>query len=494
MLFESDFIPCVRRLEELYISYKQKYVMSVVATRKNPDGAMFVPKDKTGTPLPITNDVLCKHMTRNFAVCVFAGPLSSKFICFDVDDGSAVTVRKVIDGLVDIGFPRERIYVSSSGGKGYHVEMFFTRVMYTEDLRLLYNMVILRQGLDPKKVEFRPTFTQAIKLPLSVHRKTYRRCWYVEQDTLKPIERRDYVLEIQQVDYDEALKLIYAAAAGNTNEIRCCKQSAPGMIPGDKATAHLMSLNYPNMTEAGTRHELMLKIAVLNRYAGLSREECISTLQAWYKRQPEQLISSSPGVVADDIEYIVNWVWSDKFHLSDTAIIKPALIFRQPDVRILLAQTTKTKRRLMFLVIRGTLKYGYMQATQERLAEAIGVARESVARTAKKLEVNGWIKIVKAKAKRHENGAIRGRPSRYYLSGRAAQWASATLDTFVGADDSVMGLAFLTDKVEVPNSEERTWRQDYEAVLRGFCSDDILKNYLTAKELEDLHSEHDDGK
>lgn len=496
--YAPDFIPVVRRLEELYISYKQKYVMSVVGSEKNPDGVMYVPKDKDGRPMPITNAVLCKHMRRAFAICVFAGPLSSKFICFDVDDGKPETVHAVIDGLVDLGFHRERIYVSSSGGKGYHVEMFFSRVMYTEDLKTLYWAVIRRQGLNPKKVEFRPTFTQAIKLPLSVHRKTRRRCWFVDPVTLEPIERRDYILEIQQVDYDEALRLIYEHAImydepyGEDDE-EPAEKPMPERVMTAAEYGQLTTLDFPDMTEAGTRHDLMLKIAVMCRYLSKTRDECTAALDAWYRRQPPDLIGSDEADVEADIEAIAAWVWSDKFHMVDYAAQKASLTFGQPDIRILLAQPTKTRRRLMFLIMRGTAKYGKMQATQARLGEAIGVTNVAVMKAAKEMAAEGWIKIIKAKPKWHEDGAIRGRPSRYYISDRAAQWASATLGTFIGADNSVLNLTFLVDKVEVPNSEERTWRQDYEAVLRGFCSDDTLKSYLTAKELEELNNGYETG-
>ena len=108
-----------------------------------------------------------------------------------------------MDELIEIGIPRDRIYASYSGGKGYHVEVFFEGIVSTERLHALYKYVIQKRDLDPRKVEFRPTHTSAIKLPLSAHAKTEKICWYVDRDNLMPIERMDYIMEIQPISLGE---------------------------------------------------------------------------------------------------------------------------------------------------------------------------------------------------------------------------------------------------------------------------------------------------
>ena len=100
-----------------------------------------------------------------------------------MDDGAAETVHAIINFLTALGFPQDRIYVSFSGGKGYHVEMFFDRLVYTNRLYALYSTVISQSDLDPRKVEFRPLPGNAIKLPLSIHGKTGNVCWFVDQKT-----------------------------------------------------------------------------------------------------------------------------------------------------------------------------------------------------------------------------------------------------------------------------------------------------------------------
>ncbi|WP_418230877.1 TOTE conflict system archaeo-eukaryotic primase domain-containing protein [Butyricicoccus sp.] len=166
-----------RKMSELYVSYRKQYVLS------KPDGSIFIPKRKGDVPCVLTDRVLFNHLCQKYAIAVFAGPRTSKFLCFDVDDGSADTVQAIIGCLTKFGFPKERIYVSFSGGKGYHVEMFFNRLVYTNRLYALYSTVISQSHLDPRKVEFRPLPGNAIKLPLSIHGKTGNVCWFVDQKT-----------------------------------------------------------------------------------------------------------------------------------------------------------------------------------------------------------------------------------------------------------------------------------------------------------------------
>lgn len=173
----EHFFDILNKLNDLYVSYRGRYVVAA-------NGQIFIPQDKhTGHPRPLISKVLCAHLNQRFAVGVYAGPLSSKFVCFDVDLADEDVVHRLIDGIEEFGFPRDRIYVSSSGGKGFHVEIFFSQLMYTKVLLCFYHSVIQRLGLDPKKVEFRPTHGQSIKLPLSVHHKTGNVCWYLDRET-----------------------------------------------------------------------------------------------------------------------------------------------------------------------------------------------------------------------------------------------------------------------------------------------------------------------
>lgn len=255
----------VEKINQLYISFRKRYVLSI------PGGSMFTPKKNGDLHSVLTNGVIRNHLDHKYAVAIYAGPKTSKFLCFDVDDGKPESVRAIIDYLECLRIPRRHIYVSYSGGKGYHVELFFDELVYSNVLRGLYDMVIEGTGLDSHKVEFRPTHGNAIKLPLSVHAKTGNICWFVDRETLTPIKRDDYLMEIEQIpaalinrivpiEYStHAQKTSRAAKVGETHR----EESVP-----DEET----------LREPGTRHNHMRKIAVYQRMAGHSRAQCRSAL------------------------------------------------------------------------------------------------------------------------------------------------------------------------------------------------------------------------
>ena len=134
---------------------------------------MVIPKRKGEFYSPLTDGVLRNHLEHKYAVAVFAGERSSRFLCFDVDDGRRETVGEVIGALMEMGFPRCGIHVSLSGGKGYHIEVFFDKLVRTEKLKRIYQRVLDLTELTVRQVEFRPTNSNAIKLPLSVHAVSY---------------------------------------------------------------------------------------------------------------------------------------------------------------------------------------------------------------------------------------------------------------------------------------------------------------------------------
>ena len=173
------------------MAYRKRYVLCLSG------GRTVIPKRKEGLYSPLTDGVLRSHLEHRYAVAVFAGEFSSRFLCFDVDDGRKETVRAVTGALKEMGFPHGGIYISLSGGKGHHIELFFDRLVRTEKLRRIYQRVLELTKLTAQQVEFRPTNGNAIKLPLSVHARTGNICWFVDQDTLVPIERYDYLLEIE---------------------------------------------------------------------------------------------------------------------------------------------------------------------------------------------------------------------------------------------------------------------------------------------------------
>ena len=122
----SPFYALVDRLTDLYVSYRGRYIE---ARNNNGRPSIYIPH-RGHEVKRLDNEALINHMRRRVAVGVFAGTKSSKFITFDIDLPDPEIVRKVMAGIEAVGFRHEDIHVSSSGGKGYHVEIFFSDLMF----------------------------------------------------------------------------------------------------------------------------------------------------------------------------------------------------------------------------------------------------------------------------------------------------------------------------------------------------------------------------
>ena len=350
----------VEHLKRLYVACRTHYVLS------RPGQRFYVPKIN-GAFSRLTDNVLLKHIQREYAVGIYAGDDGSKFICFDVDDGCAKTVSRVIAELEALGIPHDRVYVSFSGRKGYHVEVFFNAIVETERLYNLYRHVIEYGNLDPKKVEFRPSTKMAIKLPLSVHGETGNICWYVDQSTLEPIKDATYITSIEQVHIDDVSDALSLPATDSSEPRGDNTRSSITPFDGDMGMT---------LTSPGTRHEAMVRIAVFKRTAGATREENLNALEEWYARQPSDLISSTPEEVHKDIVGILDWVYSDRFILGK-AVERTSISLSESQMGIVLNQWSRASRRIVFLLLVRT-GLGKPHISAADISKATGISTKTV--------------------------------------------------------------------------------------------------------------------
>ena len=401
----ENFYDVVNRLCDLYISYRGRYVMMLPQA-----GKIFMPKTSSG-PAKLTNRAVCQHVNRQIAIGVFAGAHASKFICFDVDLPDPSEVRRLMDAMVFYGVPRDLIYVSTSGGKGYHVEIFFDGLVYTDRLRTFFDCVVLKAESNPLKVEFRPTNGLSIKLPLSVHCKTRRVCWYLDRDTLQPIEDPAYVLQIQQMavaDFEKVLEILpprkpFDTPENETVPTRKMKRADLAQMEGD---------GYPDLLEPGHRHNTMLAIGIHNRYRGLSQARNREELLAWAARQPEDFLLQSPAALERETDDIMRWVYSEQFALK-AAVDRP-VVFTPKDIAYWAEQPNRICRRLMFLLVWGGKYWNCCQMSYERIGKFLGVTDVSASGAVRKMVEEKQISV--------EHGRVRikdGKPmrtaNRYYL-------------------------------------------------------------------------------
>lgn len=480
-----SFFDVANRLEDLYITFRGRFVMMTK------DGGVFVPRyrdPETGRILDkkITNSVVCGHLNGHYSICVFAGSSSSKFICFDVDDGNPQTVKKIIDILSDIGFPRDRIYVSTSGGKGFHVEMFFASIMYTSDLRRIYNYVCSTGHLDTAKVEFRPTSTQSIKLPLSIHRKTGNTCWYLDKETLEPIQNPEFIMEIEQVPHDVAFELC--------RQIPNCTIKISEDVIDKKANERILTSDeidafndgyYPDLTSQGQRHSLMVQIAVYNRYRGLSKDMCKSELISWYHRQNVDFIKSNEEEVDSDIMLILDWAYSENFVIGSN---KKDIKFYKSDIRMILSQDKRSDRRILFLIQYYTKLYGSCCKSAVSIAEQAGLTKPTAISVLHKLEDEKWIETNRSSPK-SVDGRYTQFANRHQISIKAQNWASGRAEHMPSITNEkrhdVFAINLNMDEYKIVPDESNLMKS-YSKVLSAFVPRNELCKLMTKKEIKEI--------
>lgn len=465
----ENFYDVVNRLCDLYISYRGRYVMMLPQA-----GKIFMPKSSSG-PAKLTNRAVCQHVNRQIAIGVFAGAHASKFICFDVDLPDPSEVRRLMDAMVFYGVPRDLIYVSTSGGKGYHVEIFFDGLVYTDRLRTFFDCVVLKAESNPLKVEFRPTNGLSIKLPLSVHCKTRRVCWYLDRDTLQPIEDPAYVLQIQQMavaDFEKVLEILpprkpFDTPENETVPTRKMKRADLAQMEGD---------GYPDLLEPGHRHNTMLAIGIHNRYRGLRQERNREELLAWTARQPEDFLLQSPVALEREADDIMRWVYSEQFVVASPGKGKPT-VFTADDIAYWAAQPNRICRRLMFLLVWGGKYWNCCQMSYERIGKFLGATDVSASGAVRKMVEEKQISVEHGRVRIKDGQPVRT-ANRYYLFSPEPDpiaW-SCLADEFT-----------LEPQMAAPTPEN--FRTVYKAVLQAMVPQARLKKIMGAKEYAEMQAD-----
>jgi len=312
----------IQKINDLYILYRKKWLKF--------DTTGYSTISSTITDYHVRN-----HLQGHYTLGVFAGEIFSKFLCFDVDVKEPPlakwTAYKLVNTLQEIGIPGEYIYISTSGNKGYHVEIFFNKPVFNTDIKQFYLMVLNYAELlniDYGKVELRPTNTQGVKLPLGKHFITNRICWYVDYEKgLKPIEDINYILTIQQMDseyfYDilnkakdsiditEQQALEYENIVAKHRPLKIYKEN----IDPDVTIEAIEKLIQNGLKMQGTRHNALLKICKLNKYNGMSAEENKQFLIEWMEKQDKRTYTTKWEDVLKDIDLIVKYTYERNYSL-----------------------------------------------------------------------------------------------------------------------------------------------------------------------------------
>lgn len=401
------------QLWKLYVNNTAKYVVCR-------DGQIYMPKQKeNGRPQFLNMKKLQGHLGGFFNIGVFASAKSAKFICFDIDAMDLDLVRRVIDTLVELGFPRNRIYPSVSGGKGYHVEIFSDEPVANSTLYKLYLGVIQRGGFDKHVVEFRPQQGLSVRMPLSEHYKTGETGWYCDVDTLAPIESQDYLFEIKQMQRDKFCEIVKQIKL-RSNGVR---KGSYRIKDPDHTYLEVVGKDddIPMVTEPHTRHNQMVKRATYLRGCGLDQGEIYRKLMEWVDIQDRDMLESSDEEIEADARAIAEWAGGRRFTRNTTVVIRSFghVKFGVDDLNYVLNGATKSDRRILFRSVLCQKLFGKDHAAYRVIGESMGMCEATVYKRMHKLEHDGIIKAINGVTGRKSDGGRFFRISNSYVPGDA---------------------------------------------------------------------------
>lgn len=431
------------------------------------------------------------HLDGRYALAVFAGPKATRFISIDIDTGGKEMVRRVMKVLEELGIPRDKMYVSLSGRKGYHVDVFFAPFIYNTDAKNLYELMIWRGGFDPKKIEFRPTPKQAIKMPLGIHPATGRRCWFLDRDTLEPIEDMLYVCDIQSIAQHDLREMLHVWNKKRWNElyadmiIEDSGHREKRYDPADKDGFYERF----RLTEPGTRHNTAVRLAVALRRSGMVARQIEIALNGWYYRQEYDLIDTDEDEVLRDNHEIAAWAESEikaADGVSLTADVKPFTMTAR-DVACILMAPTVTARKAAFLIWCFAKLFGSSKISYAAIADMIGCSPRAAQDAVMKLcnmrllgKLSGGLKM--------RGGVLIRMSNTYFIPG---EYEMAKME-FPSPDCFKAEQITIADRVS-----KETFPSLYSRVLSEICSDAYLATVLTGSEMEaviaERSSESDDA-
>lgn len=424
----------------------------------------LLPKDKEGKPRYLTRKYVAYHIYYRWAVSTVGSREGSRWTTFDVDSGGWEMAKKVIRALCDIGIPYNRIYVSSSGGKGYHVEIFYDQIIYYELQKKLYHEVLKLTEATEKEIELRPTCTQSIKIPLGKHYKTRNICWYLDKETGAPIQSREYVTTIQKMPAAEVRELIWALEEEEeeeASETGAYWETDPEV---DSALQTLDITKLPQIAEPGTRHITVMRIAFAMFNKGFSHDDTERLLLEWYELQDKNNTETYYDEAIDDVHSIVDWVYEKMTRVGN--LYKNKYVITRWDIERVLEQNGVAARGTFFNILAWSKAKGYARCTERIIAKQVGITNSMVHKTMKKMQDEDQIRVQVGR-RHHDSGG--------YWCERSTIWIRQGISDLAIPDDKVK--APLTE-ISVRDVAHDFWRvyfdtlfaiADREWVMKRLC-------------------------
>lgn len=403
----------IKQLNDIYIIQRKKYLIQYPKQYITCQTGDIKNGKKTR---PLTDWHFERHLEGEFTIGTFGGVFKSKFITFDVDyhdkEMSKWITYKIARTLDDLGV--HSYYISFSGNKGYHIDLFFDDLILIEQAQKFFDFVLdeadIRQYFDDgNKVEFRPTDKQGVKLPLGIHQKTKRFCGFcLVENGLKVMRKKqsyNYLLSIKKIHSSTVLDIIKEAKKDNidkktfveTEDAIAQHKPLPHYEQSEEFSAS-MAIDYlkNGLKVKGSRHKITLLIATYLKYTGLEPAQTKEILYDWMQKQDKNTYTTPLKDCFKDIDQIVKDTYERDYQLSST---KRDLTVTFAEIDAIIKNCPEKNQKLLTYALlihskRHSNADGVFFMTYKQMQTATGLDDNTVQRQINKLEQSNVLEIV----------------------------------------------------------------------------------------------------
>lgn len=402
---EKDAI--IKAINNLYILNRYRYLILNPKSDHYFRVSYYIghPEKSTKGAVVLSDFRLYNHINGKETLGVFArkmkGVEDSKFITFDVDIGqkdkndkvekkkniekAKWVVYKIVNVLQDIGISSEYYRTSFSGGKGYHVEIFFDAPIEISLLKRFHKYVLDREDLKEKedliidevnygKVEFRPTYDLGVKIPLGYNFNnktdpTNNYCYFCDYEKgLIQIKDPLYITKIKRMD-NILFRLILDKIFDTGDEDICDKNIIAYKETKDAhKTLKIYDLNVDpdatkeaieeliekGLTRTGTRNSSLMKIAKYYKHLEVSPEDNKEWITEWMHQQDKACYTTKWNEVLKDIDGIIKYVYS---HVCALVGGVNKVIITYAEIKEILKAKSKNEKLILYSMLIHSKRY-----------------------------------------------------------------------------------------------------------------------------------------
>lgn len=307
-------------LNEYYVGIRYRYIKYI----SNEIIQTVDVRAKKQIPLNDTN--LKAHVQGDYTIGVYFPEKHTKFIGLDLDVPDIEKLESIFNALWSYGIPRESIFMSYSGNKGYHIDIFLNKMIKKTVVYRFYEMLLNELDLSEKELEVRGAGAQGYKLPLGTHVKTGKYCFACDEYG-NQIDELQVIKGIEKADIGiifNALNMNYEATKSDKQiiEYEEMTKSVPYTTQYENKGRRkkVEKVLYSGLRDTGDRNNTCFEVAMYCKdIENLCLADTIHRIETWIREtwktgaKPEEFISSGEVEKISKKVYEHNYKFNSKY-------------------------------------------------------------------------------------------------------------------------------------------------------------------------------------